>query len=135
MSNVDTLLGLPAAALAVHDQRNTLLANNLANADTPGFKARDIDFRSVLSAAKEGSSESLTATRDRHVSRALSSVFPNSVVNELQYRVPMQNSLDGNTVESDIEQAAYAENSVRYQAALRFVDGRAKSLLSAIRGE
>lgn len=140
MSNLDTLLGLPARALAVHDQRNTLLANNIANADTPGFKARDLDFRALLHSAAQNSSAinnsaALTTTRNQHISRAVTSVFPTAVAGELLYRRPLQNSLDGNTVETDIEQAAFAENAVRYQAAVRFVDGRAKSLLSAIRGE
>jgi len=134
MNNVDIYLGLPARALAVHDQRNTQLANNIANADTPGFKARDLDFRALLKSAAGDSSSSMRTTHAAHVSHStsFSSASPGS---ELLYRQPLQNSLDGNTVEADIEQAAFAENAVRYQAAVRFVDGRAKSLLSAIRGE
>lgn len=132
MSSSAGLLGLPAQALLVHERRNQLLANNIANSDTPGFKARDIDFRSVLNRAVNRSAGTAPSGGDqRHITRAVESPahYP------LLYRIPLQNSLDGNTVESDIEQAAYAENSVRYQAAVRFTDGRAKSLLTAIRGE
>lgn len=135
MSNIDALLGLPARALAVHDQRNTQLANNIANADTPGYQARDLDFRALLKTATGTQAPTLQTTRTAHINKALGSVFPSSVASELLYRQPLQNSLDGNTVEVDIEQAAFAENAVRYQAAVRFVDGRAKSLLSAIRGD
>jgi len=134
MSNIDAYFGLPAKALAVHDQRNTLLANNIANADTPGFKARDLDFRALLKSAVTEPS-SLQTTRADHIGRANSNIQQRIPGSELLYRQPMQNSLDGNTVETDIEQAAFAENAVRYQASVRFVDGRAKSLLSAIRGE
>ncbi len=138
MSSIDSILGLPEKALAVHDRRNTLLAKNIANADTPGFKARDIDFGAQLKAAGNAltaTSAKMNATREGHVTRALSNVFPTPVTGDLLYRVPMQNSLDGNTVKADTEQAAFAENSVRYQAAVRFLDGRAKGLLSAIRGQ
>ncbi len=130
MSNIDALLGLPARALAVHDQRNTLLANNIANADTPGFKARDLDFRALLKSASAESAP-IRTTRAEHIS----SPGVTAPASEPLYRRPLQNSADGNTVETDIEQAAFAENAVRYQAAVRFVDGRAKSLLSAIRGD
>ena len=136
MSSGANFLGLPAQALLVHERRNQLLANNIANSDTPGFKARDIDFRTVLKTVTNGTAasqpgSSLAGGNQRHMSTpsVRSQNFP------LLYRVPLQNSLDGNTVENDIEQAAFAENSVRYQAAVRFTDGRAKSLLTAIRGE
>ncbi|MBV1960949.1 MAG: flagellar basal body rod protein FlgB [Immundisolibacteraceae bacterium] len=126
----DALLGLPATALVIHEQRNQLLASNIANADTPGYKARDLDFKAMLKSAS-GSTAALQTTSRHHISQPAL----RAAGSELLYRLPMQNSQDGNTVEADIEQAAYGENSVRYQAAVRFVDGRAKSLLSAIRGE
>ena len=126
----DALLGLPATALVIHEQRNQLLASNIANADTPGYKARDLDFRAMLKSASSTPSR-LQTTSSQHISQPVM----RPAGSELLYRIPMQNSQDGNTVEADIEQAAYGENSVRYQAAVRFVDGRAKSLLSAIRGE
>ncbi|HAC34528.1 MAG TPA: flagellar basal body rod protein FlgB [Gammaproteobacteria bacterium] len=136
MSSGASFLGLPAQALLVYERRNQLLANNIANSDTPGFKARDIDFRTALKTVSTGTvalqpRSSVADGNQRHMSTPSGGAesFP------LLYRVPLQNSLDGNTVENDIEQAAYAENSVRYQAAVRFTDGRAKSLLTAIRGE
>ncbi|MBL4622032.1 MAG: flagellar basal body rod protein FlgB [Immundisolibacteraceae bacterium] len=128
----DALLGLPATALVIHEQRNQLLASNIANADTPGYKARDLDFRAMLKSASSNSAQSALRTTSRN---HISQLVMGPAGSELLYRIPMQNSQDGNTVEADIEQAAYGENSVRFQAAVRFVDGRAKSLLSAIRGD
>lgn len=111
-----------ARPLYVHSARAELLAANIANAETPGYKARDVDFRSVLSDLGKA-----RVTNPKHIREGYGSA-------EL-YRVPSQPTLDGNTVETAVEQAAFAENAVRYQAAIRFLDGSVKTMLLAIKGE
>lgn len=133
MSVLDRYLGIHAVALRVRAQRTELLANNLANADTPNFKARDIDFRSVLAAA--GSTNAtlpMVATQSGHIATSSTAV---GGVPELKYRTPLAPSLDGNTVDVQLEQAAFAENAVRYQATLSFLNGKFRSLLAAITGQ
>ena len=124
---VHSTLGGHAQALMTYGRRAEILASNLANADTPGYKARDVDFRSVLAAATPGN---MLMTDKRHMSSRQSGAGA-----DLLYRSPYQSSLDGNTVETHIEQAAFADNAVRYQASLRFLGGSIKGLLTAIKGE
>lgn len=118
-------------ALQVRGKRMELLASNLANADTPGFKAKDVDFRSLLKEAESTvHSVRLNATHEGHL------LAENSFSDgQVMYRVPTQASLDGNTVESQIEQAKYAENALQYQISMQFVSGTIKGLLTAIRGD
>lgn len=113
----DGLFGVHAAALEVRSQRMGVLASNIANASTPGFKARDLDFNSALASA-EGA-------------QARGSDF-NA---QLKYRVPSQPSMDGNTVELSAEQTAFAENAVQYQTTLAFLNGRISQLSRALKGE
>ena len=124
---IHNALGGYEQALMTYGRRAEILASNLSNADTPGYKARDLDFRSALAAVNPGS---MLATNKRHMAPRQSG--PES---ELMYRSPYQASLDGNTVETHIEQAAFADNAVRYQASLRFLGGSIKGLLTAIKGE
>ncbi|MEN8720265.1 MAG: flagellar basal body rod protein FlgB [Oceanococcaceae bacterium] len=123
----DPLFGAFAPALRVHGERLGVLAGNLANADTPGYMARDIDFRKVLQ--NEGvKAMPMAQTRAGHLP-------PNDglrVSSPTQWRIPTQPSADGNTVEGPVEQAAYMDAALRYQAALRFIDGRMSSLRTAI---
>ena len=118
-------------ALKVHSQRLDVLANNLANADTPGFKARDIDFRAALSSAQSarGDNAALATTHSGHLGGT------SDVQASLRWRIPSQPAADGNTVDSDLEQARFGEAAMRYEATLRFVDGRVKSMLTAITGQ
>lgn len=118
-NSVGSLFGVHAAALEVRAQRMNVLASNIANASTPGFKARDIDFNQALASA-EGSN-GLNATGD----------FGGA----LKYRNPLNPSLDGNTVELSTEQTAFAENAVAYQTTLAFLNGRIGQLTRALRGE
>jgi len=125
----DSALGIHTQALSLRSRSAEMLASNIANADTPGFKARDIDFKSVLEAAGSQNT-SLRTTHANHISTN------SSVKNaEALYRVPNQASLDGNTVDSQLEKGAFAENALRYQASLSFVDGKLKGIMSALRGE
>lgn len=133
--NFDKALGIHEQALMLRAQRNGILATNIANADTPNYKARDIDFRAALASASGGSSStlSLQTTEPGHLpADGGNGLSPLGA--QLQYRLPQQRSLDGNTVETHIEEAAYADNAVRYQASLQFLGGKFASLKSAITG-
>jgi len=113
----DRLFGIHAKALELRSQRMGLLASNIANAATPGYKARDIDFAAALKATQSGAS----------VDKASSAAA--------LYRVPVMPSLDGNTVELQTEQLAFSENAVGYSATLQFIKGRVDTVTRAIRGE
>jgi flagellar basal-body rod protein FlgB len=128
--NIDKALGALPEHLSLYGKRSSLLASNLANADTPGLKARDIDFQAALQRA---SSDQLAVrtTHRSHLSGSTSSTSESGLL----YRVPMQPSLDGNTVDSQVEQAQFAENAVRYQSTLTFLNGKFRSLRLAIKGE
>jgi flagellar basal-body rod protein FlgB len=129
---LDSYLGVHADALKVQTQRMDVLANNLANVDTPGYKARDIDFRTALAAAgTPQAGVTLTTTDAKDIA-----VNPTSDGGAaLKYRVPLAPSLDGNTVDSQQEQAAFAENTVHYQATLTFLTMRLHNLMTAITGQ
>lgn len=113
----ERLFGIHGAALELRSHRMGLITANIANAATPGYKARDIDFAAALDARTGG------AGRDRAVDGAI------------RYRVPTMPSLDGNTVELANEQMAFAENAVAYSATLSFLTGRVETITRAIRGE
>jgi flagellar basal-body rod protein FlgB len=133
--NLDTYLGVAQQALKVQQRRMEVLADNLANADTPNYKARDIDFKAAL--AQAGSPDaplSLTTTTAGQIGSTSASGDADSS-GALKYRVPLAPSLDGNTVDAQMEQAAFADNTVRYQATLTFLSSRIKNLLTAITGQ
>ncbi|KQN92354.1 flagellar biosynthesis protein FlgB [Sphingomonas sp. Leaf231] len=109
------LFGVHAAALEVRSQRMGVLASNIANASTPNFKARDIDFTTALSAVEHQPG--------------------GGVGGALKYRVPTNPSMDGNTVELSTEQTAFAENAVQYQTTLSFLNGRIGQITRALKGE
>ncbi|MBX2808014.1 MAG: flagellar basal body rod protein FlgB [Cellvibrionaceae bacterium] len=125
-------LGLHEQALQVRTHRGAVLANNLANADTPGFKARDIDFKAVLrgQSALSAVATPMTLSNKKHFAgQSLSSD------NHHLYRIPQQPSIDGNTVEEQVEHAAYMENSLAFQASFTLLNSKFKGLMNAIRGE
>ena len=130
----EAALGVHPAALQLRAQRMEVLANNIANADTPGFKARDIDFRSVL-AARLGETGAADAPLTRTNARHLATSRAEPLTEMLMFRNPQLPSLDGNTVDSNMEKTAFADNVLQLQAAMRFVDGRFKGLMTAIKGE
>jgi flagellar basal-body rod protein FlgB len=122
-------------ALALRQQRQEILATNIANADTPNYKARDIDFSATLRQAmgQDGGlprlpDTSLTLTSPRHIPAKAHSTAP---ATEL-YRVPLQPSLDGNTVNMDVERVQFADNTARYQTDLQVMNQRIKYMLSAL---
>lgn len=116
-------------ALRFRETRNRILASNIANADTPGYKARDVEFGSALKNAQSGQL-SMRKTSDLHIS----GLSTNNIGAEVKYRVPTQPSLDGNTVQTDVEQAAFAENAVQYRTSLAFLDGQIRGIRYALRG-
>jgi len=131
----DKALGIHEKALQFRGQRAEVLANNIANADTPNFKARDLDFASVLAAqAGTGAATSpvaLARTDSLHISaEGLALADPG-----LLYRTPSHPSIDQNTVDMQVEQAKYAENAVAFQASFTFLNSKFKGLVSALRGE
>jgi len=134
-NSLDQYLGVHAAALDVRARRTELIANNLANADTPGYKARDIDFRQAMARAAGEQSTSgvhLSTTQAGHIGGAASADATTSP--DLKYRTPLAPALDGNTVDTQLEQSAFAENAVRYQATLTFLNNKFRGLLTAIMG-
>lgn len=135
--NLDSYLGVHATALKLREQRTELLARNLANADTPGYKAQDLDFRAALAASGDaGAGASLRATQARHLGTAAGAALEGgSTAAFLRYRTPLAPALDGNTVDAQLEQAAFAENSVRYQATLQFLSSKFRSVMMAITGQ
>lgn len=142
---IDKFLATHADALQLRARRTQVLASNIANADTPGYKARDLAFAEVLHDVKgtgssptassnklklSGSSDALYTTNSRHISNT-----PRTGNAPLMYRQPEQASLDGNTVDKDLEQARFAENTVRYQASLEFINSRVSGLIRTLRSE
>jgi flagellar basal-body rod protein FlgB len=125
-------LGIHDKALAVHSQRAELLANNMVNADTPGYKARDIDFKQMLRQRLDEVGEvTLKATHAGHLSVGTGL----GGAGELMYRTPTQPSIDGNTVDLQIEQAEFAKNALRFQTSFTFLDSKIRGLSRAIKGE
>ncbi|MGN6124648.1 MAG: flagellar basal body rod protein FlgB [Sphingomonas oligoaromativorans] len=118
MSN-DALFGIHGAALELRSQRMAMLASNIANAATPGFKARDFDFAKALDSATGANAQSVTDAAN----------------DALGYRVPVQASIDGNTVELPVEQTKFAENAVAYKATLTFLQGRVDTVMQALKGD
>ena len=122
MTMLDNALGLSADALKLRAQRLDVIAGNIANAATPGFKARDLDADGALArlqAAQQG---------------GFGALFAQTLDGDIKYRAAMVPSLDGNTVEMATEQAAFAENAVKYRASLGFLTGRIQTIMNALKG-
>jgi flagellar basal-body rod protein FlgB len=133
--SLDAYLGVQQDALKVQSRRMEVLAKNLANVDTPNYKAQDIDFKTALAqAGSPGASLPMTTTESGHIGNSSTSGDVESS-GALKYRVPLAPSLDGNTVDAQLEQAAFADNTVRYQATLTFLNGSLKDLMTAITGQ
>lgn len=128
-NTTDGVFGLNAQALGLWQRRSEVIASNLANADTPGYQARDVDFRAAMQQAS-GESGHLAMSTPTAGQVDASSASGDS----LKYRVPMQPSMDGNTVDTQVEQAAFAANTVHYQASLSFINSTIQTLRLAING-
>lgn len=130
----DSALGIHERALGFRADRAEVLANNIANADTPNYKARDLDFASVLaeqSANAQRGSAGLARTNSRHIAAEGMAIGNAS----LAYRIPSHPSIDQNTVDVQVEQTTYAENAVNFQASFTFLNSKFKGLVSALRGD
>jgi flagellar basal-body rod protein FlgB len=137
--DLNTYLGVEPDALKVYSQRAEVLAANLANADTPGYLARDIDFRAALaSAGSNGGTLTPVTTSPQDVAAGGSSSDSSSgglsTEQFLKYRIPLAPALDGNTVDSQMEESQFAQNTVRFQATLTFLNNRFSELTTAITG-
>ena len=129
--SIDNAFGIHENAMHLQTRRAQLLSQNLANSDTPGYKAKDIDFKAALSSLENSEAKApLNATRSGHIQPK--GLFMGV---ESMYRQPMQSSLDGNTVEPHVEMSEFTENSMRYLMTLRIMSGKINGMLSAIRGE
>lgn len=119
-------------SLALRAQRQEVLSSNIANADTPNYKARDFDFKAAMQNAIEGSMRlpdtSLTLTSARHIPAKAVSEGPTQML----YRLPYQPSLDGNTVDMDIERVQFADNTLHYQSTMQLLSGRIRTMMAAI---
>ena len=122
-------LGIHANALEFRSRRAEVLANNLANSDTPGFQARDIRFTDTFK-RQQSRLVNLDRTHQRHMKSSLGSVFSDKL-----YRIPIQPSTDGNTVDTQLEQSNYMRNAIEFQASFTFLNGRFRGLSAAIRGD
>ncbi|MFC0267325.1 flagellar basal body rod protein FlgB [Kushneria aurantia] len=120
--------------LSLRARRQEMLSSNIANADTPGYKARDIDFRQELERMTEQGGQqgplNLSTTSSRHIHGQAPASAAGGV--DMLYRIPSQPSLDGNTVDMDMERVNFADNAMRYQADLQFMTSRIQGLRSAM---
>ncbi len=133
INKLENLLGFNQKALGLRAARQELLSGNIANADTPGFKARDFNFSRAMQNAlspQQVKTFSLATTVSRHIN---STDFRSITSVPKQYRVPQQPSIDGNTVDMDTERMQFMDNAIRYDAGLTFISGQFRTLLSAIR--
>ena len=127
MNLIDNALGVHAQALGLRSQRMEVLARNIANADTPHFKAKDIDFRSVLKQTRE---DALNSTHNMHMKIAMEEDSSGE-----KYRVPFNASFDGNTVEMNVEQAKFGQVAADYQTTLNILENRVSGIRRALRGD
>lgn len=132
-SRIDEALQFHQTALNLRAGRQELLASNIANADTPNYKARDIDFASALQGALSGSTAKvqLAGTSPNHLGGTAGESVMGSPV---KYRNVLQPSADGNTVDMDVERAQFADNALRYEASVNFISAQVKGVLAALQG-
>ncbi|HSW05104.1 flagellar basal body rod protein FlgB [Aquabacterium sp.] len=131
MQRLTSTLDFHAQALTLRAERQRLIASNIANADTPGYQARDMDFTKALREATgaQATAGAMAVTNSGHIAEPAGARSDS----ELLYATGPQDSLDRNTVDLDRERAAFAENSVKYEATLRFINGSVRSLTEAMR--
>ncbi|MEC5162253.1 flagellar basal-body rod protein FlgB [Janthinobacterium sp. CG_23.3] len=133
IGKLDAYLGFHETALNLRANRQQVLASNIANADTPNYKARDLDFAAALKGAlgQGGAGPALAATAARHFPTAAAG---GAAAGALQYRTPAQGAVDGNTVDMDVERNQFADNAVRYEASITLINAQIKEMMTAIQG-
>ncbi|MBY0238004.1 MAG: flagellar basal body rod protein FlgB [Burkholderiaceae bacterium] len=136
LGKLDDHLRFNETALSLRSQRQTVLASNIANADTPNYKARDFDFSAALKGAvdRNGAQQPLKTTAGKHFPTPTQAgmLLPDGTA--LQYRGTVQGAVDGNTVDMDVERNQFADNALRYEAAITFINSQIKGLMTAIQG-
>lgn len=133
INKLDEALRFHQTALSLRGSRQELLASNIANADTPNYKARDIDFASALKNAVDSSSPKLPMTTSSPL--RLEGHSGTSILGApVMYRRPVQPSADGNTVDMDVERAQFADNALHYEASVKFTSDKLKDMLTALQG-
>ena len=138
IGKIDQYLGFNEAALSLRAQRQELLASNIANADTPNYKARDIDFSSALQgalASKGAAAGPMATTAQNHIGRGMPTGDMLSNGTPVMYRGVVQGAVDGNTVDMDVERNQFADNALRYEAGITMINHQIKGLLAAIQGQ
>ncbi len=123
-------LDFQSQALVLRAERQRLIAGNIANADTPGYKSRDFDFASALRAASVASGSAATG---EGIAQGVMAPAGSRAQPTLRYAIPSQTNLDGNSVDMDRERAAFADNAVKYEATLRFINGSVRTTLEAMK--
>ncbi|GGD72199.1 flagellar basal body rod protein FlgB [Lacimicrobium alkaliphilum] len=127
--SLDKLVGFHHKALTLRDQKMETIAGNIANANTPGYKARDIDFKAAMQAAQTEQKQALSRTHEKHFNVQIRNT------QDLLYRVPMQpDTGDGNTVEMQKERNEFLDTGMRYQSGLEFLKGKFKGMKTALKG-
>jgi flagellar basal-body rod protein FlgB len=136
VAKLDDYLRFNETALNLRAQRQQLLASNIANADTPNYKARDIDFAKTLEGAMANKT---TTVKPVEMARTSAGHIAGTAPSEqgiggspVQYRTPTQGSVDGNTVDLDVERTQFTDNGIRYEAGITAINGQLKALLAAI---
>jgi len=134
LNRLDDMLNFHTQALRIRDQRQQVLASNIANADTPNYKARDLDFKTALQGALKAAPVAGGTTLATTASGHLAAQPGLTADAGLLYRTPAQGSVDGNTVDMDAERAAFADNAIHYEFNLTRLSQQIKGLLAAIQG-
>lgn len=129
LSALNDIFGIHEQALLIREKRAQMIAHNLANVDTPNYKARDLDFKKAISSYNNTPSQ-LQNTQENHIENNRLDFF-----DAVSYRLPFQTSLDGNTVDKNLEVTTFARNAQEYQASLSFLNGKLKTIMSALKGE
>ena len=137
MNRIDNALDFQAQALVLRSERQRLIASNIANADTPGYVARDMDFAKTLQAATASlpGARAVATTSPLHIGSHGAGLNGGRVGADLLYATPAQTNLDRNTVDMDRERASFADNALKYEATLRFINAGVRTQLSAITGQ
>ncbi|WP_306396752.1 flagellar basal body rod protein FlgB [Telluria beijingensis] len=138
IGNLDNYLRFNETALSLRSQRQELLASNIANADTPNYKARDIDFASALQNAMAGGGKNgaaMNTTNNNHMARGAATGDTLANGTPVLYRGVVQGAVDGNTVDMDVERNQFADNALRYEAGILMINSQLKGLMTALQSQ
>ncbi len=135
LNRLTDTLDFQAQALSLRSERQRLIASNIANADTPGYVAREMNFAQALRIATGAGQPAVTLAADQPGHIGGGGAIQGATVSTLMYASPSQTNLDRNTVDLDRERASFADNTVKYEAALRFITADVRTTLSAITGQ